>query len=81
MDGGAWWAAVHGVTKSRTRLSAFHFTSLSIIEGLTAQALWRRGRRLENTLTVFLLEDDFYVGRYAGAAAWYLWFQEPEWCS
>ena len=20
MDGGAWWAAVHGVTKSRTRL-------------------------------------------------------------
>nr|XP_014338338.1 PREDICTED: cathepsin E [Bos mutus] len=39
------------------------------------------GRRLENTLTVFLLEDDFYVGRYAGAAAWYLWFQEPEWCS
>ena len=29
MDGGAWWAAVHGVAKSRTRLSdftfAFHF--------------------------------------------------------
>ena len=23
MDGGAWWAAVHGVTKSRTRLSDF----------------------------------------------------------
>ena len=21
MDGGAWWAAVHGVTQSRTRLS------------------------------------------------------------
>ena len=21
MDGGAWWAAVHGITKSRTRLS------------------------------------------------------------
>ena len=21
MDGGAWWATVHGVTKSRTRLS------------------------------------------------------------
>ena len=27
MDGGAWWAAVHGVTKSRTRLSDFTFTS------------------------------------------------------
>ena len=26
MDGGAWWAAVHGVTKSRTRLSGFPFT-------------------------------------------------------
>ena len=32
MDGGAWWAAVHGVAKSRTRLSdftfAFHFHAL-----------------------------------------------------
>ena len=26
MGGGAWWAAVHGVTKSRTRLSDFDFT-------------------------------------------------------
>ena len=26
MDGGAWKAAVHGVTKSRTRLSDFTFT-------------------------------------------------------
>ena len=26
MDGGAWWAAVHGVAKSRTRLSDFPFT-------------------------------------------------------
>ena len=25
MDGGAWWAKVHGVTKSRTRLSDFTF--------------------------------------------------------
>ena len=32
MDGGAWWAAVHGVTKSRTQLSNFTFTfSLSCI--------------------------------------------------
>ena len=32
MDGGAWWAAVHGVTKSRARLSnftlTFHFHAL-----------------------------------------------------
>ena len=26
MDGGAWWAAVHGVMKSRTQLSDFTFT-------------------------------------------------------
>ena len=25
MDGGAWWAAVHGVARSRTRLSDFTF--------------------------------------------------------
>ena len=32
MDGGAWWAAVHGVAKSQTRLSdltlTFHFHEL-----------------------------------------------------
>ena len=27
-DEGAWWATVHGVTKSRIRLSDFTFTSL-----------------------------------------------------
>ena len=26
MDGGAWWAAIHGVARSRTRLSNFTFT-------------------------------------------------------
>ena len=26
MDGGAWWATVHGVTKSQTRLSDFTIT-------------------------------------------------------
>ena len=26
MDGGAWWAAVHGVAKSWTQLSDFTFT-------------------------------------------------------
>ena len=28
MDGGAWWAVVHGVAKSRTGLSDFTFTFL-----------------------------------------------------
>ena len=26
MDGGAWWAAVHGVAEDRTQLSDFTFT-------------------------------------------------------
>ena len=36
MDGGAWWATVHGVTKSRTQLSDFtffHFQHSIIGEG------------------------------------------------
>ena len=28
MDGGSWWATVHGVTKSQTRLRDFHSQSL-----------------------------------------------------
>ena len=28
IDRGTWWATVHGVAKSRTRLSDFHFPSL-----------------------------------------------------
>ena len=30
MDGGPWWATVHGVAKSRTRLSDFTFTFMSV---------------------------------------------------
>ena len=28
MDGGAWWATVHGVAKGRTRLSDFTMTTM-----------------------------------------------------
>ena len=31
MDGGAWWAAVHGVAKSRTRLRDFTFTFAALV--------------------------------------------------
>ena len=35
MDGGAWWATVHGVAKSRTRLSNFtHSLSFRIVLNL-----------------------------------------------
>ena len=32
MDGGAWWATVHGVAESRTRLSDFTFTCNNTID-------------------------------------------------
>ena len=42
MDGGAWWATVHGVTKSRTRLSDFMMTTTSIKSKLnTSQPISR----------------------------------------
>ena len=31
MDGGAWWAAVHGVAKSWTRLNDFTFTCALLV--------------------------------------------------
>ena len=33
MDGGVWWAAVHGVAKSQTQLSDFTFTFHFLGEG------------------------------------------------
>ena len=35
MDGGTWWAIVHGVAKSRTRLSDFTFIFLGTPSYLT----------------------------------------------
>ena len=35
MDGGAWWAAVYGLAKSRTRLSDFTFSLFTFMP-------WRR---------------------------------------
>ena len=33
MDRGAWWATVHGVSKSWTRLSSFHFLDFLDLTG------------------------------------------------
>ena len=46
MDGGAWWAAVHGVAEGRTRLSdftfAFHFHALEKEMAIHSSVLaWR----------------------------------------
>ena len=34
MDGGAWWATIHGVAKSQTQLRDFTFFSLYSVVGL-----------------------------------------------
>ena len=35
MDRGVWWATIHGITKSQTQLSSFHFHSpLPVLRGL-----------------------------------------------
>ena len=45
MDWGAWWAAVHGVAKSRTRLSdftfTFHFHALEEMANHSSVLAWR----------------------------------------
>ena len=43
MDGGAWWATVHGVTKSRTQLSdfTFHFHALEEMATHSSVLAWR----------------------------------------
>ena len=40
MERGAWWATIHGVAKSRTRLSDFTFTFLSLIMGFIDTKTW-----------------------------------------
>ena len=44
MDRGTWWATVHGVAKSRTRLSDFTFTFKLKEEGIIENASRRRER-------------------------------------
>ena len=56
MDGGAWWTAVHGIVKSRTRLSdftfTFHFQTLEREMATHAGVLaWRIQGRAESDTT------------------------------
>ena len=39
MDGGAWWAADHGVTRSQTRLSYFTFTFTHLYISISEKAM------------------------------------------
>ena len=50
MDGGAWWAAVHGVARNRTRLSdftlTFHFHALEMCRQIQQEE--EEKQRLQN---------------------------------
>ena len=59
MDGGAWLAAVHGVTKSRTRLSDF-----------TLLFTFMRWRRKWQPTPVFLPEESQGPGSLVGCRLW-----------
>ena len=39
MDGGAWWAAVHGIAESRTRLKRLSSSSRELLVNLVKQIL------------------------------------------
>ena len=49
MDGGAWWAAVHGVAKSRTRLSKLAASAAAADQWSVAKKsqVWNLGKVLD----------------------------------
>ena len=66
MDGGAWWATVHGVTKSRTQLS--NFTSLQDVQEI--KVINPKG----NQLCIFIGRTD------TEATALILWLPDAKNC-
>ena len=60
MDGGAWWAAVHGVTKSQTERLNFHFSLSTFMH-------WRR--KWQPT-PVFLPGESQGRGSLLGCCLW-----------
>ena len=60
MDGGAWWAAVHGVAESQTRLNDFTLT-------FHVHAFWRRNWQ---PTPVFLPRESQGWGSLVGCCLW-----------
>ena len=57
-DGGAWWAAVYGVTQSRTRLKRFNSSSSKVM--LEASSNFRKMTLNNEQLRHFLAVDQWY---------------------
>ena len=55
MDGGAWWATVHGVEKSQTRLRDFTFTFTFPIASMALEATEENATVLYSVLLFLLL--------------------------
>ena len=66
MDRGAWWATVHGVAKSRTRLSDFTFTIITAM-----WETWVRSLGQEDPL-------EKEMATHSSIFAWIIpWTEEP----
>ena len=68
MDRGAWWATVHGVAKSRTRLNDFFFSPLdisSLREGIISQSFLYI-LCLPSSHTVEYTVEEMFVGQMSG---------------
>ena len=76
-DGGAWWAAVHGVAGSRTRLSDFilffHFHALATHSSVLAWRIPGTGEP-DGLLSMGSHRVGHYWSDLAAAAAWYFYF-------
>ena len=72
MDGGAWWAIVHGVTKSRTRLSDFNFnfTLLLGIKGMTKLASTLKSRDITLPTNAHLVKAMVFPVVMYGCESW-----------
>ena len=78
MDGGAWWAAVHGVAQSRTRLT--RLSSSNNKTSLVAQPVKRlpamRETRVQSLGQEDLLEKE--MGTHSSILSWKIpWTEKP----
>ena len=58
MDGGAWWATVHGVAKSLTRLSDSTFTFTTVVQGFPGGSVVKNPPAVQETQVRLLSQED-----------------------